>query len=180
MFAARVGFPFSASRLNGSKIVYDQEPSVLDDAGSLSEVLTRNPERALAESLCLTSVLIADNPTGGDGANVPSNWIDTLRPRVLRALQCFLPALHAFSASGRRWRTPANAPATARGGFIRKRLPRRGLALHLLIPFDFTSQFEFAQRPQFLPTNIFPASLSPLNVHRSQFEATLANSPPPG
>ena len=54
------------------------------------------------------------------------------------------------------------------------------LRFHSLIPFDFTSQFEFVQRPQFLPTNIAPAFLSPLNVHRSQFDATLANSPPPG
>ena len=54
------------------------------------------------------------------------------------------------------------------------------LRFHSLIPFDFTSQLEFVQRPQFLPTNILPAFLSPLNVHRSQFDATLANSPPPG
>ena len=57
---------------------------------------------------------------------------------------------------------------------------REGTGIYLLIPFDFTSQFEFAQRLQSLPTNILPASLSPLSVHRSQFEATLANSPPPG
>ena len=49
-----------------------------------------------------------------------------------------------------------------------------------LIPFDRTSQFELVQRLQFLPTNIWPAFLSPLKVQLSQFEATLANSPPPG
>jgi serine/threonine protein kinase len=61
-----------------------------------------------------------------------------------------------------------HAESTARG------------SVYLLIPFDFTSQFEFVQRLQAFPTNILPASWSPLNVQRSQFEATLANSPPPG
>ena len=54
------------------------------------------------------------------------------------------------------------------------------LRFHSLIRFDRTSQFEFVQRLQFLPTNIAPAFLSLLNVHLSQFDATLANSPPPG
>lgn len=49
-----------------------------------------------------------------------------------------------------------------------------------LIPLDRTSQLEFVQRSQFLPTNILPAFLSPLKVHLSQLDATLANSPPPG
>jgi hypothetical protein len=57
-------------------------------------------------------------------------------------------------------------------------LARERLRLHYLIPFDRTSQFEFVQRLQFLPTNIAPAFLSPLNVHMSQFDATFANSPP--
>ena len=52
--------------------------------------------------------------------------------------------------------------------------------LTYLIPFDFTSQFEFVHRLQSLPVNILPAFLSPLKVHSSQFDATLANSPPPG
>jgi hypothetical protein len=46
--------------------------------------------------------------------------------------------------------------------------------------FDAVSQVEFVQRLQSLPTNIFAACLSALNCHRSQFEATFANSPPPG
>ena len=46
--------------------------------------------------------------------------------------------------------------------------------------FDAVSQFEFVQRLQSLPTNIFAACLSPLNCHRSQFDATFAHSPPPG
>src|SRR5439155_11472091 len=54
------------------------------------------------------------------------------------------------------------------------------LRFHSLIRFDRTSQFEFVQSLQFLPTNIAPALLSLLNVHLSQFDATLANSPPPG
>src|SRR5215204_3996178 len=45
---------------------------------------------------------------------------------------------------------------------------------------DFASQFGFLQSSQSFPTNIFDAALSFLNCHRSQFEATLANSPPPG
>ena len=58
-----------------------------------------------------------------------------------------LPDLHASSASDRRWWTLANARATRT-----RRLPRTGLAL--------TSQFEFVQRLQSLPTNILPASLT--------------------
>src|SRR5688572_31983060 len=48
------------------------------------------------------------------------------------------------------------------------------------IRLDFVSQFGFLQSEQSLPTNILAAVLSPLNCQRSQFEATLANSPPPG
>ena len=47
-------------------------------------------------------------------------------------------------------------------------------------PFERVTQFGFVQRLQSLPANILPASLSPLNCHRIQFDATFANSPPPG
>lgn len=46
--------------------------------------------------------------------------------------------------------------------------------------FDAVSQLEFVQSAQSLPTNIRAACRSPFNCQRSQFEATLANSPPPG
>src|SRR5690606_29287640 len=45
---------------------------------------------------------------------------------------------------------------------------------------DAVSQVGFVQRLQSLPTNIFAACVSPLSCHRSQLEATFANSPPPG
>ena len=45
---------------------------------------------------------------------------------------------------------------------------------------EAVSQFEFVQRLQSLPTNIFAACLSLLNCHRSWFDATFAHSPPPG
>ena len=107
---------------------------------------------------------VADDPTRGVGAKVPSDKINALQPRILH-LWRLLPRLDL----GEHSRCPA------RGDYRES-----DWQLYLLIPLDFTSQFEFVQRLQSLPANIFPASLSPLSVHRSQFEATLANSPPPG
>ena len=78
--------------------------------------------------------------------------------------------------SNRRAARPVTRSALFSLGFCKLRM----LLPYLLIPFDFTSQFEFVQRLQSLPTNILPASLSPFNVQRSQSDATLANSPPPG
>ena len=46
--------------------------------------------------------------------------------------------------------------------------------------FERVTQFGSVQRRQSLPVNIFPASLSSLSCHLSQFDATLAHSPPPG
>jgi hypothetical protein len=86
-----------------------------------------------------------------------------------------LPALHTGATRKRRRRTLGGDDSRAAGGYRQS-----DLRFHCLIPLDRTSQFEFVQRLQFLPTNIAPAFLSPLNVHRSQFDATLANSPPPG
>ena len=97
-----------------------------------------------------------------------SEW-RTIRPAGRR--ECDQPQVRGSSGLNFRHREQVGCPA--RGEF------REG-SVYLLIPFDFTSQFEFVQRLQAFPTNILPASLSPLNVQRSQFEATLANSPPPG
>ena len=120
---------------------------------------------SMASNLHSGFLRVADDPTRGVGANVPSDKINALQPRILPSLEAAAEGLDL----GEHSRCPA------RGDYRES-----DWRLYLLIPLDFTSQFEFVQRLQSLPANIFPASLSPLSVHRSQFEATLANSPPPG
>ena len=62
----------------------------------------------------------------------------------------------------------------------RRRQPREPFALSLLDSFRSHVPVRICAKAAVLATNIAPAFLSPLNVHLSQFEATLANSPPPG
>ena len=46
--------------------------------------------------------------------------------------------------------------------------------------FAIVSHVSSVQSEHSSPTNIFPASASSLNTYLSQFDATFANSPPPG
>ncbi len=128
--------------------------------------------------------------TGSGGAafpELPAMGLPNGRRRILALREHvfqsgILPVLRTAATRKRRgWRSGRgtlsadDSRCSAAGDYHEK-----DLRFHYLIPFDCTSQFEFVQRPHFLPANILPAFLSPLNVHRSQFDATLANSPPPG
>lgn len=93
------------------------------------------------------------------------------------------PARTVEAARGRRPGITGTAPTVrtwpcATTGRTEKARERRGR--YGSSRFERVTQLGFVQRLQSLPTNIRPASVSPLKRHRSQFDATLANSPPPG
>lgn len=82
--------------------------------------------------------------------------------------------------------TAADLSVTARAPEGTPRAMPRGVHLFGVFargyfsPFDSTSQLGFVQRLHFAPTNMREAFLSPLSCQRAQFDATFANSPPPG
>jgi cytochrome c peroxidase len=108
--------------------------------------------------------VVTEGPRQGDGRLHPakSPFIKgfTLTPAERQDLLAFLSALtdERFLSDPRHGEPPAH--------FTRR--------------FDSVSQLGFVHRSHFAPTNIALAFLSPLNCHSTQFDATFANSPPPG